>query len=103
MENKEKMDNDEAIESLENEKTEQITVTKDESKKQLPLGALIGIIAGAVAVIVAVILIIVFTGGNADEGEGCIGHVDADDDYLCDKCGEHFDDGDKPPPQCRQK
>ena len=95
MENKEKMDNDEAIESLENEKTEQITVTKDESKKQLPLGALIGIIAGAVAVIVAVILIIVFTGGNGDEGEGCIGHVDADDDYLCDKCGEHFDDGDE--------
>ena len=22
-------------------------------------------------------------------------HVDADDDYLCDKCGEHFDDGDE--------
>lgn len=21
-------------------------------------------------------------------------HVDADDDYLCDKCGEHYDDGD---------
>lgn len=23
-------------------------------------------------------------------------HVDADDDYNCDNCGEHFDDGDEP-------
>jgi hypothetical protein len=25
-------------------------------------------------------------------------HVDADDDYLCDSCGEHFDDGDNEQP-----
>jgi len=27
--------------------------------------------------------------------EKCDGHVDADDDYLCDKCGEDYDDGDE--------
>lgn len=27
----------------------------------------------------------------------CDGHVDADDDYLCDKCGENYDDGDEAP------
>lgn len=27
----------------------------------------------------------------------CEGHVDANDDYLCDKCGENYDDGDEQP------
>lgn len=27
----------------------------------------------------------------------CDGHVDADDDYKCDKCGEDYDDGDEAP------
>lgn len=27
----------------------------------------------------------------------CKDHVDADDDYLCDNCGEHYDDGDEQP------
>ena len=31
-------------------------------------------------------------GGNDSK---CDGHVDADDNYLCDKCGEHYDDGDE--------
>lgn len=33
-------------------------------------------------------------GGGGDNTDECT-HVDADDDYLCDKCGEHFDDGDE--------
>ena len=62
-------------------------------KKTLPLGVIIGIAAGAVALVVAIVLIIVFAGGNRNNV--CDGHVDADDDYLCDKCGDHFDDGDE--------
>ena len=30
-------------------------------------------------------------------GDKCKDHVDADDDYLCDLCGENFDDGDEDP------
>lgn len=77
----------------------------NQEKKKLPLTALIGIIAGAVAVIVAVVLIILLggkeNGGNTDGGNSGDGgdqqctHVDKDDDYLCDKCGKHFDDGDE--------
>ena len=63
-----------------------------DSKKKLPLGALIGIIAGAVAVIAIVVVIILLSGNK------CPGHVDADDDYLCDSCGEHYDDGDEDKP-----
>ena len=63
-----------------------------DSKKKLPLGALIGIIAGAVAVI-AILVVIILLSGNK-----CPGHVDADDDYLCDNCGEHYDDGDEEKP-----
>lgn len=85
--------NNEEKKLSETESVEEVTATNGEAKKQLPLGALIGIIAGAVAVVVAVVLIILFAGGN--DMPKCDGHIDADDDYLCDKCGEHFDDGDE--------
>ncbi len=87
------MNNNEEKNLPQNENAEEITEVNESPKKQLPLGALIGIIAGAVAVVVAVVLIIVLS-GNGNENK-CDGHVDADDDYLCDKCGEHFDDGDE--------
>ena len=77
----------------ETESGEEIVEVKEEAKKQLPLGVLIGIIAGAIAVVTLVVLIIVLSGNNG--GSKCDGHIDADDDYLCDKCGEHFDDGDE--------
>ena len=32
---------------------------------------------------------------GGDNNKKCDGHVDADDNYLCDKCGEHYDDGDE--------
>ena len=32
--------------------------------------------------------------GGDNTNDEC-SHVDADDNYLCDKCGEHFDDGDE--------
>ena len=60
-------------------------------QKKLSRGALIGIIAGAAAVLVAVVVLIILLGGGKNKCE----HIDADDDYLCDKCGEHFDDGDE--------
>ena len=62
-------------------------------KKKLPTGALIGIICGAVALVVAAILLVVLLLPGADDG---CQHIDKDDDYLCDNCGEHFDDGDEP-------
>ena len=34
---------------------------------------------------------------NNNNNNQCSPHVDADDDYLCDKCGENFDDGDEAP------
>ena len=34
---------------------------------------------------------------NNNNNNQCSSHVDADDDYLCDKCGENFDDGDEAP------
>ncbi len=84
----------------ENENTE----TKQGGTK-LPLPAIIGIIAGAVLVVVGIVLVILLGGkgndGNTDDGGNNDGgkqectHVDADDDYLCDSCGEHFDDGDE--------
>ena len=65
---------------------------KPEVSKKMPLGVIIGIAAGAVAIIVAIVLIILLSGNK------CPGHVDANDDYLCDNCGEHFDDGDEVKP-----
>lgn len=57
--------------------------------RKLSKGALIGIVSGAAAVvIVAVILIIALAGGKK-----CKAHVDANDDYMCDNCGDDFDDG----------
>ncbi|MBR5143964.1 MAG: hypothetical protein IKW53_02830 [Clostridia bacterium] len=75
-----------------NESVEENNEIQEPKKSGLPLGALIGIIGGAVAVIVAVVLIILLSGNKS--GTPCE-HVDADDDYLCDRCGEHFDDGDE--------
>lgn len=60
-------------------------------KKGLSKGALIGIIAGAAVVVIAIVVAIILLAG----GNKCKDHVDADDDYLCDNCGEHFDDGDE--------
>lgn len=74
------------------ESVEENNEIQEPKKSGLPLGALIGIIGGAVAVIVAVVLIILLSGNKS--GTPCE-HVDADDDYLCDRCGEHFDDGDE--------
>ena len=68
---------------------ENVEIKADEQKK-LPTGALIGIIAGAVVVVVAIVVAVILLAG----GESC-NHVDANDDYLCDSCGEHFDDGDE--------
>lgn len=67
------------------------------SEKKLSKGALIGIIGGAIALVaVVVVLLVVLLGGN--KTPECT-HVDKDDDYLCDLCGEHFDDGDEEPEQ----
>lgn len=74
-----------------NDNVEEIKENNESSKKALPLGAIVGIAAGAVAIVLAIVLIIVFVGNK----NKCDGHVDADDDYLCDKCGENFDDGDE--------
>ena len=49
--------NNEEKKLSETESVEEVTATNGEAKKQLPLGALIGIIAGAVAVVVAVALV----------------------------------------------
>ncbi len=75
-------DVDEARKREKREKKE----AKDSSEKP-NIGLIIGIAAGALAVIVAVIVACVFLLGGCE-------HIDADDDYLCDRCGEHFDDGD---------
>ena len=65
------------------------------SEKKLSKGALIGIICGAVALVaVVVVLLVILLGGN--KTPECT-HADKDDDYLCDLCGEHFDDGDEAP------
>lgn len=40
-------------------------------------------------------LALVFTLASCVDEEPVCEHVDADDDYNCDKCGEHFDDGDE--------
>ena len=67
------------------------------TEKKLSKGALIGIIGGAVALVaVVVVVLVVLLGGN--KTPDCT-HVDKDDDYLCDLCGEHFDDGDEIPEQ----
>lgn len=61
-------------------------------KEKMPTGALIGIIVGAVALVaVAVLLVVLLLPGADDECQ----HVDKNDDYLCDNCGEHYDDGDE--------
>ena len=72
-------------------------VQNTEGEKKLSKGALIGIIGGAVALValVVVLLVVLLGGSKAPE---CT-HVDKDDDYLCDLCGEHFDDGDEAPEQ----
>ena len=85
------MNNEEKNLPTEEVKEENNEINTD-SKKKLPMGALIGIIAGAVAVIAIVVVIILLSGNK------CPGHVDADDDYLCDNCGEHYDDGDEDKP-----
>ena len=70
-------------------------VQNTDTEKKLSKGALIGIIGGAVALVaIIVVLLVVLLGGN--KTPECI-HVDKDDDYLCDLCGEHFDDGDEIP------
>ena len=68
---------------------ENVEIKADE-KKALPTGALIGIIAGAVVVVAAIVVAVILLAG----GEKC-DHVDVNDDYLCDSCGEHFDDGEE--------
>lgn len=72
--------------------TEKNCEIKPAEPKKLPMGVIIGIAAGVVAIIVAVVLIILLSGNK------CPGHVDANDDYLCDNCGEHYDDGDEVKP-----
>lgn len=68
-----------------------------ENNKKLPTAALVGIIAGAVAVVtVIVILLVILLAPAPDNGSGCNPHMDKNDDYLCDVCGTHFDDGDEP-------
>ena len=86
------MNNEEKI-LPENEAPDQNTNTE----KKLSKGALIGIIGGAVALVaIVVVLLVVLLGGN--KAPECT-HADKDDDYLCDLCGEHFDDGDEIPDQ----
>lgn len=88
------MNNEEKIIS-EQEASDQNT----SSEKKLSKGALIGIIGGAVALVaIVVVVLVVLLGGNGNKTPDCT-HVDKDDDYLCDLCGEHFDDGDETPEQ----
>lgn len=88
------MDNEEKILS-EQEASDQNT----SGEKKLSKGALIGIIGGAVALVAIVaVVLVVLLGGNGNKTPDCT-HVDKDDDYLCDLCGEHFDDGDEAPEQ----
>ena len=75
------------------------SVENTNSDKKLSKGALIGIIGGAVALVaIVVVVLVVLLGGNGNKTPDCT-HVDKDDDYLCDLCGEHFDDGDEEPEQ----
>lgn len=45
--------------------------------------------------LLALTLVIALASCNGGDDNKCESHVDADDNYLCDKCGEHFDDGDE--------
>lgn len=66
---------------------EQAAEAAPQAPKKLSTPVLVGIIAGAVAVVaLAIVLCIVFLGG-------CKDHVDANDDFYCDKCGADFNDG----------
>ena len=51
--------------------------------------------------LLALTLVLSFASCKNDKDKGnenvCEGHVDADDDYLCDKCGANYDDGDEAP------
>lgn len=69
--------------------TEQATedATQPEFKKKLSTPVLVGIIAGAVAIIALVVILCVVPSG------GCKEHIDANDDFLCDNCGDDFNDG----------
>ncbi|MBP3401445.1 MAG: hypothetical protein J6K85_00125 [Clostridia bacterium] len=83
------MENNNLNEQINEQVNENSTPTpKEEAKKPLPWWIFAAIGAGVV-VIVAVVLILVL-GGNK-----CKSHVDADDDYKCDVCGEKYDDGDE--------
>ena len=50
-----------------------------------------------VAITIMLVLSLVGCGNGKDDK--CQAHIDKDDDYLCDLCGEHFDDGDETPEQ----
>ena len=47
------------------------------------------------ALLIVLILALALASCNGGNDSKCDGHVDADDNYLCDKCGEHYDDGDE--------
>ena len=88
------MNNEEKI-LPENETPVENTNTESVAKSKPSKGLLAGIIGGAIALIaIVVVLVILLAGGK----EKCDGHVDADDDYLCDKCGDNYDDGDEAKP-----
>ena len=44
-----------------------------------------------------VVLSFVACKDDKEDKKECEGHVDVNDDYLCDKCGVNFDDGDEAP------
>ncbi len=66
---------------------EQAAEAAPEAKKKLSTPVLVGIIAGAVALVALIVVLCVVLFG------GCKDHVDADDDFLCDKCGADYNDG----------
>ena len=66
---------------------EQATEVTPEAKKKLSTPVLVGIIAGAAVLVALVVILCIVLGG------GCKDHVDANDDFLCDKCGADFNDG----------
>lgn len=69
------------------------TASAVEKKKNLPL--IIGAAAGGVVVIVGIVLAIVLLGGKKDpepQPDACA-HLDKNDDFVCDTCGEEYDDG----------
>lgn len=59
----------------------------ENSTAKKPNTTLLVAVAAAVVVIVAIVMVILLAGGKKCE------HIDADDNELCDLCGEAFDDG----------